>query len=242
FFFFLFAFDEMGIMQALDNITAVRAISDRLESQKVSFNKNKIFVFGNSHGAYLSYLCNGLAPGLFSLLIDSSAYLNPEFLNRSFHFSIDGVDVAMGWPKLLTQINRDSEICNIESFYSSITNTAHIVAFHGVDDKFLPSSHKKQFCGSVPHCIFNEITEDKVDGKIFKSTEHGAAHYTRLFTHALEDFSLSFDGHQGELRPFKHQTKLYDYHIDYSNAVPDFQATSLTDQKLYHLSRIKIGT
>lgn len=237
------AFDEMGIMQSLDNITAVRAVVELLKKENLEYNENKTIVFGNSHGAYLAYLCNALAPGLFSLVIDSSAYLHPQIQSdkRLFQFKIDEIESVLSWPKLISILGYDSELADLEILYSNIDNHSKIVAFHGVDDKFLPSKNKRIFCEKIDNCHFNEVTEDIVDGKIFKSTAHGGAHYTRLFSHVLREFDVKFDGSHGELKDFIHQTSLYDYHINYSSAVPSFKAQPKTDKRIYRLSRLKIG-
>ncbi|EDS76688.1 conserved hypothetical protein [Clostridium botulinum C str. Eklund] len=60
-------------MQAIDNIIAVISVMNMMYEQNVEFNARKMILFGNSHGSYLSYLCNALTPTLFTLLIDNSS-------------------------------------------------------------------------------------------------------------------------------------------------------------------------
>ncbi len=55
----------MGIMQAIDNISAVICIMEIIKDNCYKFNRNKIIIYGHSHGAYLAYLCNAFAPNLF---------------------------------------------------------------------------------------------------------------------------------------------------------------------------------
>ncbi|WP_223869599.1 DUF2920 family protein [Paenibacillus sabuli] len=73
-------FNDMGIMQALDNITAVIIVSEFIKDNNLKFNAKKIIADGQSHGAYLAFLCNRFAPNLFSLIIDNSAWIVPAYL------------------------------------------------------------------------------------------------------------------------------------------------------------------
>lgn len=51
-------FNDMGVMQALDNIVSTIKVIKYLQRKKLNFNTNKIIIMGNSHGSYLGYLCN----------------------------------------------------------------------------------------------------------------------------------------------------------------------------------------
>jgi len=75
-------FNDMGIMQAIDNITATLVIKAIIDDNDLEFDTNRILIYGHSHGAYLSYLCNAFAPQLFSMIIDNSAWLFPEYMKN----------------------------------------------------------------------------------------------------------------------------------------------------------------
>ena len=68
-------FNDMGIMQALDNISAIVTVIEIIKDNGYKFDESKIIIYGHSHGAYLGYLCNAFAPNLFSMIIDNSAWL-----------------------------------------------------------------------------------------------------------------------------------------------------------------------
>lgn len=72
-------FNDMGPIQAIDNLTAIKIVMDILEENNLKYNKNKVVVYGHSHGAYISYLCNAFSPNLISTIIDNSAYLYPAY-------------------------------------------------------------------------------------------------------------------------------------------------------------------
>ncbi|MGF9699809.1 hypothetical protein [Paenibacillus sp. MABNR03] len=58
----LYNFNDMGIMQALDNLTAIGIVEQILKDNNLNFNAGKVIAYGHSHGAYLAYLLNVLSP------------------------------------------------------------------------------------------------------------------------------------------------------------------------------------
>lgn len=65
----------MGPIQAIDCLSAMLATKSVLDDNGYRLNWGRGIAYGHSHGAYLAHLCNLFAPGLFSLLIDNSAWL-----------------------------------------------------------------------------------------------------------------------------------------------------------------------
>ncbi len=118
-------FNDMGIMQAVDNITAVLAVITILKDNQVNFNQGKILIYGHSHGAYLSYLCNAFAPGLFSLIIDNSAWLFPAYLQacRILNYHVGSAAVIIFFDYLARKIVNDGEILFLPSLYPGFPPT-----------------------------------------------------------------------------------------------------------------------
>lgn len=75
-------FNEMGLMQAIDNITALLAVMKKTAEDGYTFNSKKVILYGNSHGAYLCHLCNILMPNFISLIIDNSGWIYPVHINK----------------------------------------------------------------------------------------------------------------------------------------------------------------
>jgi len=48
-------FNDMGLMQAIDNIATALIIIEILKSNQLIFNSRRIMIYGHSHGAYLAY-------------------------------------------------------------------------------------------------------------------------------------------------------------------------------------------
>ncbi len=215
-------FSDMGIMQALDNLTAVYYVMRIIEDNKLNFNRNKMILFGQSHGSYLSYLCNAMAPHLFSLLIDNSSWIFPAYLksSRYLNMSIGKMNLQVEFDYLASKKEYDKEFLNLFTLYRSVENECKIECFHGTTDHLITHIDKQRFCESINHCNYHEISSDKVDGTIFKSTNHGLdADFLQLFdlvvgNHAFEERKVS------NPKYIKFKTKKANYVIDYTNELP----------------------
>ncbi|CAH2211898.1 protein of unknown function [Tepidibacter aestuarii] len=75
-------FNDMGAVQALDNITALLRVIAILYNNRYKFNAKKIIIYDHSYGAYLAYLYNVFAPTVFSLIIDNSDWIYPMYLKN----------------------------------------------------------------------------------------------------------------------------------------------------------------
>ena len=219
-------FNDMGIMQALDNITAVLTVMNILYNNDFKFNARKNILYGNSQGAYLAYLMNRLAPKLFSLIIDNSAWLYPNYLKknsiRKLCLDLDN-NVWLDFIYMAQKVVEDKQLLNLEYLYKDFNNTCNIISYHGVKDELISCEEKKWFCNNLEKCNYNEIGEEKVDGKIFKSTRHGLdADFLELFNRTMESLSFSFEKSLNFDLPSQVEitTEKYNYYIDYEEVMP----------------------
>lgn len=222
-------FNDMGIMQTLDNITAVLSVMSILYNNNYKFNSKKVILYGHSHGAYLAYLCNALAPHLFSLLIDNSAWLFPVYLksNRMIFYRTGKMNLAIEFDCFAKNINFDEELLNLSVLYSKVKNNCNIVSYHGNNDNLIDNELKKSFCSSLDYCIYNEISEKNIDGVIFKSNTHGlGADFLNLFDYTMKDLeklNFKFEKDNNFYLPnLKISTKQNNYLINYDNIIPEF--------------------
>lgn len=223
-------FNDMGIMQALDNITAVIYVMSILYNNNHKFNSKKIILYGYSHGAYLSYLCNALAPHLFSLLIDNSAWLFPVYLkdNRIVFNKIGKMNLDIEFDYFAKNINFDEELLNLSTLYNKVENNCNIVSYHGNNDNLINNKIKESFCSKLNYCIYNEISEKNIDGVIFKSNGHGlGADFLNLFDYTiknLEKFNIKFEKDNSFYLPnLGVSTNQNNYMINYDNLFPEFR-------------------
>lgn len=160
-----FNFNDMGIMQSIDNITAVLYLMNILYDNNYIFNARKIIIYGQSHGAYLGYLCNALAPTLFSSIIDNSASIFPEYLrnDRVLIMKEEKRYLVKHFSYLGRNIIKDYEILDLNYLYNSFRNKCKIISFHGENDTLANIHNKKIFCSSIKKCTLNVITKDDID-------------------------------------------------------------------------------
>ena len=224
-------FNDMGIMQALDNISAVMIVISILKENNLNFNNNKIIIYGHSHGAYLGYLCNAMAPNLFKYLIDISAWLFPAYLNgQRFYIS------AINKSKLITFFDYlagssqiyDEELLNLTYLYKMFSNKCRIICYHGDADHLVSHKDKKVFSESVNNFIYNEISNNSIDGEIFKAANHGLdADFIKLFEYTMNEYitsknitSTHGDSCFSDLPTITMKTQKHNYIVDYSKNIP----------------------
>ncbi|MGL4731436.1 MAG: DUF2920 family protein [Clostridium sp.] len=189
-------FNDMGIMQAVDNIVAILTVMSILYNNKYVFNTKKIIGFGNSHGAYLTYLMNVICPDLFSLIIDNSSWIVPNYINipRYLYNPMESIIVSKEFNYLAKKVILDKQIYDLNYLYSKFENKCNIISYHGVDDELITIDNKTNFCENINKCKLVKIDTSKVNGAIFKNTNHGlGADFLELFDYTLNNLDFNFE-------------------------------------------------
>ncbi|SDX28822.1 DUF2920 family protein [Paenibacillus sp. CF384] len=215
-------FNDMGIMQALDNLTALFYVIEILKDNDYTFNTKKVIVYGHSHGSYLAYLCNAFYPGLFTLLIDNSSWLFPNFLKKLRGTSVSRglLDIQIMYHYLATEMDFDPQLLHLKDLYRQVNNKCIIQSFHGSEDILISLQDKLAFCNEVSHCTLEAISEQEALGPIFKSAHHGLdADFLLLFDHVMN--KTNFDtGTELIYTPNTIQTEMNTYQFSIESAVP----------------------
>jgi len=209
-------FSDMGLMQAIDNLTALFYVINILNDNNLNFNRNRILVYGHSHGAYLGLLCNALQPDLFDMIIDNSGWVYPTFMTkyRVRNLPSDSLQVTAYYDYLAPKINMDHEFLDLRNIYRQVNNRAYIQSFLGESDHLVSLEQKQSLCEMIPNCQFQFITPDKVDGVMFKSTKHGLDadflkvfdySYSRLQSHSRKKCLYA----NNRIRTQRHQYDIY---------------------------------
>jgi len=225
-------FNDMGLMQAIDNLTAVITVMEIIKDNNFKFNEGKIIAYGHSHGAYLAYLCNAFSKKLFTLIIDNSAWLFPAYLksDRYVNTYYNNVLLTTKFSYLAKNIDFDEQILNLEFLYKNFDNQCTIVCYHGTEDDLISNVDKKKFGENINHFIYREISLDKVDGEIFKNAKHGlGSDHLKLFDYTMEKGKFNFDDKKIiELNTIEYSTDTKKYCIDYNNKVPRLRVINLS--------------
>jgi hypothetical protein len=220
-------FNDMGVMQAVDNLVALLNVLNILYDNQYVFNSKKIIIYGQSHGSYLAYMCNAFAPGLFSLIIDNSGWLFPRYMSKGALRTVDkkyGKMIVKAHFRYTAQkLIKDQEIQDLRYVYSQFVNQCNIISYHGVQDRLIAIEDKKNFCSNVPNNILHIIDETKIDYKIFKSCGHGLeANFLKLFEYTMDNLPFEFEKGTGLALNDKEvfYTEKNRYTIDYRQLFP----------------------
>ncbi len=219
------SYNEMGAIQAMDHLCAVWEIMKIMSEEGKEFDKNKIFFYGHSHGAYLGYLCNAFAPGLFSAIIENSAYLYPyhiEHPRKIPYLNEKGEETSLSYPYLISEIIDDKDIYDLKYLYRRVRNEAKIFSFHGEEDTMIPLQEKQDFLQTVNNSYLHIVTAKHVDHCIFYSAKHSLdADFLRLFDYVVERHAiLTAWGNRGRFSELKYRTPRYRYVIELVDGKP----------------------
>lgn len=177
-------YNEMGPVQAMDHLVALKRLFHILGTGDIPFDKKRIIIYGQSHGAYLGYLCNAMQPRLFSALIDNSAYLFPYYLDhvREVYGEGEIFSIRKIYDFLAKDLAEDRQIYDLKYWYLSFENSMTILSYHGSEDTMIPFHEKEKFLRKVCCTKLFEIGEKDVDRDIFYSATHGlSADFIRMF-------------------------------------------------------------
>ncbi|AXH98464.1 DUF2920 family protein [Sporosarcina sp. PTS2304] len=185
-------FNDMGIMQAIDLITSLEAVKILLEGNGLAYNSDKIMGYGHSHGAYLLHLVNRLSPNLLTNIIDNSGWIEPAYLtsNRYLFQNIGEMTLQLEFDYLAKRILSSDYSFNLSDLYDGFDNQAKIVVFQGTNDNLIDHYQKEQIVKTIPHARLVLVSEEQVDGEVFKSNTHGLnADFLNMFQLAYKEFS-----------------------------------------------------
>lgn len=187
----IYNLNDMGGMQALDNIVATLKVIKYLQRKKLKFNTNKVIIMGNSHGSYLAYLCNVMCKGLYTHILDNSAWIYPVYNNtdRTLKATKGNSVLIIRYNYKIRNIDSSIKGLKIKDLYDEFENKCNIVVYHGKDDTLITAKDKYEAIKNIPNVIFNLINKEDVDNIIFKSTNHGLdADFIKLFEKFYGDY------------------------------------------------------
>lgn len=224
-------YNEMGLGQAMDNLMAVKVLMDIIQENGISYNANRVYIYGQSHGAYLGYLCNYLAPGLFTGIIDNSAYLLPYFLNHDRKITKVGENLTLQkcYHYLVSDQDLDSGSYDLRKLYENYQNQAQIIVYHGAEDEMISLEEKQAFLDTLSNVSLHVVTGDMVDGELFHSTGHSlGADLLKLFDVAVCELEKSVtEKSRFVFQNRKFRTERYLYEVDWQSGIPLLHCSDL---------------
>lgn len=132
-------FNDMGLMQALDIVSATICAIYEIINKGYVFNTNRIVLFGTSHGSYLAHLANVICPTLYTGLLDVSSYIVPYYLThyRNLTIKTDKITWTTIYEYLIMKEENyryNDNLYNLSFLYQNIKNKCKIIALQGTED------------------------------------------------------------------------------------------------------------
>ena len=219
-------FNDMGIMQAIDHLTALYAVMAVIEDNAMKINPNRICAYGRGHGGYLAHLCNAFAPHLFHTILDQDAWLIPDYLEtkRMLSGTKGLLKYKVIFEYMANNVPYDKELLYLPSLYKLFQNQAKIVAFQNKDADGKLRSQKQLFFQSIEKSVYlelNQVSLQEPGNESVNTTENMSlevmmdqALLNMENFNLLKERSLHFPIHRWE-------TRAYRYTIDF-NGLPLF--------------------
>lgn len=218
-------FVDMGFMQAIDIITSIEVVKSIFKQEGRQLNSKKIVGFGQSHGSFLLHLCNRLAPHLFSIILDNAAWVIPQYLfhNRYLYQQLGTSTLEIEFDYYAKRRIIDKDALHLENLYANFNNGAYIYSYIGTTDNLVDVESKRKCVEHLDYVEFEVIDEKKVDGVIFRSTNHG------LDADFLKLVDYIFSKNNNHVNPISKKDS-YDIissntriKVDYSGDIPVFE-------------------
>lgn len=220
-------FNDMGLIQAMDNLTAISVVTEILKENGLQFNSNKIIAYGQSHGAYIAYLCNGFSPNVFSGIIDNSSYMYPYYLNHERFTVTEYKQWSFNTYNdyIIKNIIFDKEIYYLTNIYNQFENGCNIISFIGEHDKMTNYTIKRKFVEGIPLGKVELVNSNNVDNIIFKSTKHGLnADFIKMFEYVMKKYDLTRDRkNEPMFITSEIETTEYKYICKYTKNIPTLE-------------------
>jgi hypothetical protein len=208
-------FNDMGIMQAIDNITAVLSVISILDDNQMPFNTEKIMIYGQGHGAYLGYLCNAFAPKLFSHLFDLSSWLICPYLNSTRYMNslVGKMGLQIMFKYMASTLKIDNDLLYLPTLYRNVYNRCNIFAFDFFSEAQSKALNKQDFLNRISNCLSHEFSKEE--------TERFQSSPLELFHYIIHSHSVNKTGRNAIALPSHTiETKSNTYHFDYTEGMP----------------------
>jgi len=194
-------YESFGFLSALDYL----AVYADLVRRGAVFDRKRVMAYGSSHGGYIAMLLLKLAPGLLSVVIENSGWVEAvdKVLNDAWGGTVRSLGFAgmrLGY-RLRSPWTRDDPshawyfapshraVRDLTSDQFRPQKGTVLLSFHSSQDELIPIA-RKRLCwdrlGQVMDLRAVEIGPDDLDGSIFKTSAHGMdASLRGLFDRAM---------------------------------------------------------
>lgn len=175
-------YQTFGLLSALDYLQVMGEILE-----KYPVDKRRTYILGSSFGGYIGLMIGKLAPNSFRLIVDNSGFCevksNELYVQKMLRTNISDVSVMVNYNPVWSQ-NPESEhffdthhheIRDMKISSHLFPGKTQYYCAHSAHDTLALLSDKEKFCKlkGEDFVFLNVVNEDKVDGRLFKNTNHG---------------------------------------------------------------------
>ena len=227
---------NFGLLPALDNLQALWEVLARFAP-----DRRRLFLLGTSYGGYVALLMAKMAPGTFRLVVDNSGFSGPDKIEAVYGLTLYTGPVRIvtycpqaftrqvGHPRHFSAARRLIRLIAAAGHYRLPSDTV-IYSYHSATDRVAPVENRLRdaalLSGLRRHNL-SLIGEGDLDGRIFKTLDHGLGasmrglfdlSYRRWLAGAptapeTTDFDL------GTVNPLPCEDRAYTLHFDESRGV-----------------------
>jgi len=194
-------YESFGFLSALDYL----AVYADLVRRGVGFDRKRVMAYGSSHGGYIAMLLLKLAPGLLSVVIENSGWVEAvdKVLNDAWGDTVRSVGfggMRLGYRLRSPWMRGDpSHAWHFAPSHRAMRDLtqdhfrrqegAVLLSFHSTRDELIPIA-RKRLCwdrlAQVMDVRMTEVGPEDLDGTVFKTSAHGMdASLRRLFDRAM---------------------------------------------------------
>lgn len=206
-------FNDMGPMQAIDQLTALFAVAAIIRDNGHQVNADRVFAYAKGHGSYLVLLCNAFAPELFTSIATEDTELFPPYLKgkRTLSGRKGKLTFAVSFNYLASSLSYDEEILRLPQLYRKFYNRCPMIVVQRASQDISDIEEKRVFFNKVRSCQFTVLrNQESYDYQKSFEESHKILERPRELTHP----SVSYE------------TKKYTYVIDYVSGLPVMQRMS----------------
>jgi len=184
-------YQSFGFLPAIDHLQVLGEIL-----KQFNINRKRIIALGTPYGGYVALLLGKFAPNTFSVIIDSSGFVNANLryivgneildLEGEGYWDFNGLRVY-GVTNSPWTILDESSPCFFSDSCRDVRSLIHekhtlesdtkYYIFHSAEDGVAPIHLKERFVDILRaknvRVYFKKVTSEDIDGRVFKNTEHG---------------------------------------------------------------------
>lgn len=202
-----FEYQSFGFLPALDCLMVLGDVLNRYPE----INKKKIIAYGSSYGGYIAMLCGKYAPNTFSMIIDNSGFSRAELkyivgyetlqADHLENLMLDGekYNIISSYNNPWTIMDETSPqyfgdshklIRNLYVKDHRMPSETRYYSFHCEKDDIASVEDKDkvmQLLSRYNQTYYKRVTENDIDGELFKSFSHSMqASLRKLFDHVAD--------------------------------------------------------